>query len=100
MLKFECCSSAGHTMDELDLGGFCMYKDLKGLDCTFPEFVPSHKHIHLTNEGYVRLSEEMFMLGALYCLLFTICYLLMRFLCDPLTQVSALTTQSGGSMSY
>uniref|UniRef100_A0A3B4YAR9 Polyamine oxidase n=1 Tax=Seriola lalandi dorsalis TaxID=1841481 RepID=A0A3B4YAR9_SERLL len=36
MLKVECCSSATHSMDEIDLGGFCMYKSLSGLDCTFP----------------------------------------------------------------
>ncbi|XP_028982701.1 peroxisomal N(1)-acetyl-spermine/spermidine oxidase-like [Betta splendens] len=36
MMKFECCSSAVHSMDELDLAAYCMYKDLKGLDCTFP----------------------------------------------------------------
>ncbi|XP_026209571.1 peroxisomal N(1)-acetyl-spermine/spermidine oxidase-like isoform X2 [Anabas testudineus] len=36
MLKVECCSSATHSMDELDLAGFSMYEDLKGLDCTFP----------------------------------------------------------------
>lgn len=67
MLKVECCSSATHSMDELDLVGFSMYEDLKGLDCTFPEFVPSHKHIHIINERYVSLSEEMFMLGAVCC---------------------------------
>uniref|UniRef100_UPI0037E9A11D peroxisomal N(1)-acetyl-spermine/spermidine oxidase-like n=1 Tax=Semicossyphus pulcher TaxID=241346 RepID=UPI0037E9A11D len=36
MLKGECCSSATHTMDNIDLVGFCMYKNLSGLDCTFP----------------------------------------------------------------
>lgn len=51
MLKVECCSSATHSMDELDLAGFSMYEDLKGLDCTFPKFVPSLKHMHISNEG-------------------------------------------------
>ncbi|XP_070772619.1 peroxisomal N(1)-acetyl-spermine/spermidine oxidase-like [Enoplosus armatus] len=36
MLKAECCASATHTMDEIDLAGFNMYKSLAGLDCTFP----------------------------------------------------------------
>ncbi|CAJ1067564.1 peroxisomal N(1)-acetyl-spermine/spermidine oxidase-like [Xyrichtys novacula] len=36
MLKGECCSSATHTMENIDLVGFCMYKNLSGLDCTFP----------------------------------------------------------------
>ncbi|GAA6213838.1 peroxisomal N(1)-acetyl-spermine/spermidine oxidase-like isoform X1 [Lates japonicus] len=36
MLKVECCANATHTMDEIDLAGFCMYKSLAGLDCTFP----------------------------------------------------------------
>lgn len=36
MLKVECCSSAIHTMDEMDPVGFCMYKSLTGVDCTFP----------------------------------------------------------------
>lgn len=35
-LKGECCSSATHTMDDIDLVGFCMYKSLSGLDCTLP----------------------------------------------------------------
>lgn len=46
MLKVECCASATHTMDEIDPAGFCMYKGLSGLDCTFPRFVLQHfKHI-------------------------------------------------------
>ncbi|XP_023139494.2 peroxisomal N(1)-acetyl-spermine/spermidine oxidase-like [Amphiprion ocellaris] len=36
MLKFECCASATPSMDEIDLAGFSVYKDLKGVDCTFP----------------------------------------------------------------
>lgn len=36
MLKVECCASATHTMDEIDLAGFWMYKSLAGLDCTLP----------------------------------------------------------------
>ncbi|XP_018539713.1 peroxisomal N(1)-acetyl-spermine/spermidine oxidase isoform X2 [Lates calcarifer] len=36
MLKVECCANATHTMDKIDLAGFCMYKSLAGLDCTFP----------------------------------------------------------------
>ncbi|XP_020498583.2 peroxisomal N(1)-acetyl-spermine/spermidine oxidase [Labrus bergylta] len=36
MLKGECCASATHTMENIDLMGFCMYKSLPGLDCTFP----------------------------------------------------------------
>nr|XP_046258879.1 peroxisomal N(1)-acetyl-spermine/spermidine oxidase-like [Scatophagus argus] len=36
-LKEECCVSATHTMDDIDLLGFCMYRSLSGLDCTFPD---------------------------------------------------------------
>ncbi|KAM4590788.1 peroxisomal N(1)-acetyl-spermine/spermidine oxidase-like [Odontesthes bonariensis] len=36
MLKVECCASATHTMDDIDVVGFTMYKHLSGLDCTFP----------------------------------------------------------------
>ncbi|XP_068182943.1 peroxisomal N(1)-acetyl-spermine/spermidine oxidase-like isoform X2 [Antennarius striatus] len=35
-LKEECCTNAAHTMDEIDLSGFEMYKDLCGLDCMIP----------------------------------------------------------------
>ncbi|KAM3606323.1 uncharacterized protein V6R79_014247 [Siganus canaliculatus] len=36
MLKNECCASAAHTMDDIDLVGYSMYKDLSGVDCTIP----------------------------------------------------------------
>ncbi|XP_041865574.1 peroxisomal N(1)-acetyl-spermine/spermidine oxidase-like isoform X1 [Melanotaenia boesemani] len=36
MLKVECCASATHTMDDIDLVGYSMYKSIKGVDCTFP----------------------------------------------------------------
>ncbi|KAK5602294.1 hypothetical protein CRENBAI_014178 [Crenichthys baileyi] len=36
MMKEECCSSATHSMEELDLVGFSMYQSIKGVDCTFP----------------------------------------------------------------
>ncbi|XP_042372914.1 peroxisomal N(1)-acetyl-spermine/spermidine oxidase-like, partial [Plectropomus leopardus] len=36
MLKFECCSSATATMDEVDMAGYNTYKALAGLDCTLP----------------------------------------------------------------
>ncbi|KAL7877786.1 hypothetical protein SRHO_G00044290 [Serrasalmus rhombeus] len=36
MLKLECCVSGTHTMDDVGLGAFGMYKTLPGLDCTFP----------------------------------------------------------------
>lgn len=39
LLKMECFTNAAHTLDELDLPGFCIYKGLKGLDCELPEFV-------------------------------------------------------------
>ncbi|KAM9345431.1 peroxisomal N(1)-acetyl-spermine/spermidine oxidase-like [Symphorus nematophorus] len=35
-LKDECCNSATHTMDEIDVVGFNMFKSLIGLDCTLP----------------------------------------------------------------
>ncbi len=36
LLKVECCVSGTHTMDDVGLGAFGMYKTLPGLDCTFP----------------------------------------------------------------
>lgn len=39
LLKMECFTNAAHTLDELDLPGFCIYKGLKGLDCELPGFV-------------------------------------------------------------
>uniref|UniRef100_A0A8C5H3A2 Peroxisomal N(1)-acetyl-spermine/spermidine oxidase-like n=1 Tax=Gouania willdenowi TaxID=441366 RepID=A0A8C5H3A2_GOUWI len=36
LLKVQCCDNAAHSMDELDLDGFYTYKNLLGLDCTFP----------------------------------------------------------------
>ncbi|XP_070696756.1 peroxisomal N(1)-acetyl-spermine/spermidine oxidase-like [Pempheris klunzingeri] len=36
LLKAECFASAAHTMDDIDMAGFCMYKGLTGLDCTIP----------------------------------------------------------------
>lgn len=39
LLKMECFTNAAHTLDELDLPGFNIYKGLKGLDCELPGFV-------------------------------------------------------------
>lgn len=39
LLKMECFTNAAHTLDELDLPGFTIYKGLKGLDCELPGFV-------------------------------------------------------------
>ncbi|TSK22762.1 Peroxisomal N(1)-acetyl-spermine/spermidine oxidase [Bagarius yarrelli] len=36
LLKLECGISGTHTMDDVDLATFGMYKSLPGLDCTFP----------------------------------------------------------------
>ncbi|XP_024153406.1 peroxisomal N(1)-acetyl-spermine/spermidine oxidase isoform X2 [Oryzias melastigma] len=36
LLKFECCGSAVHTMDDLDLNGFSTYESIPGVDCMFP----------------------------------------------------------------
>ncbi|XP_018580673.1 peroxisomal N(1)-acetyl-spermine/spermidine oxidase [Scleropages formosus] len=36
LLKAECCVSGTHTMDDVCLKSFGMYKTLPGLDCTFP----------------------------------------------------------------
>uniref|UniRef100_A0A3B5LWZ0 Amine oxidase domain-containing protein n=1 Tax=Xiphophorus couchianus TaxID=32473 RepID=A0A3B5LWZ0_9TELE len=38
MLKEECCASATHSLEDLDLIGFSMYLSIKGVDCTFPRF--------------------------------------------------------------
>lgn len=42
LLKFECCGSAVHTMDDLDLNGFSTYESIPGVDCMFPRFVVPH----------------------------------------------------------
>lgn len=44
MLKFECCGTATHSMDDIDLAGFSMYKSLRGVDCTLPRFVHHRMH--------------------------------------------------------
>ncbi|KAM7408800.1 hypothetical protein PAMA_002496 [Pampus argenteus] len=36
MLKVECCINGAHSMDEVGLGAYGLYKSLPGLDCTFP----------------------------------------------------------------
>ncbi|XP_033956158.1 peroxisomal N(1)-acetyl-spermine/spermidine oxidase-like isoform X2 [Pseudochaenichthys georgianus] len=36
MLKVECCFNGAHSMDEVGLGAYGLYKTLPGLDCTFP----------------------------------------------------------------
>lgn len=36
MLKVECCVNGTHSMDDVGLGAFGLYKTLPGLDCTFP----------------------------------------------------------------
>ncbi|KAG7511777.1 peroxisomal N(1)-acetyl-spermine/spermidine oxidase-like [Solea senegalensis] len=36
LLKKECCEQGTHTMDDVDLAGFTMFKYLPGLDCTLP----------------------------------------------------------------
>ncbi|XP_038592758.1 peroxisomal N(1)-acetyl-spermine/spermidine oxidase-like isoform X2 [Micropterus salmoides] len=36
MMKVECCVNGSHSMDEMGLGAFGLYKTLPGLDCTFP----------------------------------------------------------------
>ncbi|XP_034057697.1 peroxisomal N(1)-acetyl-spermine/spermidine oxidase-like [Gymnodraco acuticeps] len=36
MLKVECCVNGAHSMDEVGLGAYGLYKTLPGLDCTFP----------------------------------------------------------------
>lgn len=46
MLKFECCGTATHSMDDIDLAGFSMYKSLRGVDCTLPR-------------GFERLIENL-----------------------------------------
>ncbi|XP_041645529.1 peroxisomal N(1)-acetyl-spermine/spermidine oxidase-like isoform X1 [Cheilinus undulatus] len=36
MVKGECTSNATTTMENIDIEGYCIYKPLPGLDCTFP----------------------------------------------------------------
>lgn len=47
LLKMECFTNAAHTLDELDLPGFCIYKSLKGLDCELVGFVFHLLELHL-----------------------------------------------------
>lgn len=50
LLKVECCVNGSHSMDDVGLGAFGLYKTLPGLDCTFPGFVPQlciHAVYHL-----------------------------------------------------
>lgn len=42
LLKAECCVNATHSVDELGLASYGLYKTPPGLDCTFPGFVISH----------------------------------------------------------
>ncbi|KAJ0005140.1 hypothetical protein NQD34_011354 [Periophthalmus magnuspinnatus] len=37
LLKGECCVNGTHSLDEVGLGAFSLYKTLPGLDCTFPK---------------------------------------------------------------
>ncbi|XP_072293134.1 peroxisomal N(1)-acetyl-spermine/spermidine oxidase [Eucyclogobius newberryi] len=37
MLKVECCVNGTHSMDEVGLGAYGLYKTFPGLDCTFPK---------------------------------------------------------------
>lgn len=41
LLKAECCVNGTHSMDEVGLGAYGLYKTLPGLDCTFPGLVLS-----------------------------------------------------------
>ncbi|XP_026211777.1 peroxisomal N(1)-acetyl-spermine/spermidine oxidase [Anabas testudineus] len=36
LMKAECCVNGAHSMDEVGLGAYGIYKTLPGLDCTFP----------------------------------------------------------------
>lgn len=42
MLKVECCVNGTHSLDDIGLGAYGLYKTLPGLDCTFPGFVLQH----------------------------------------------------------
>uniref|UniRef100_UPI0037E7C9B7 peroxisomal N(1)-acetyl-spermine/spermidine oxidase-like n=1 Tax=Semicossyphus pulcher TaxID=241346 RepID=UPI0037E7C9B7 len=37
MMKEHCCVNGTHSMDEVGLGAYGLYKTLPGLDCTFPK---------------------------------------------------------------
>lgn len=39
MLKIECCVNGTHSLDDVGLGAWGLYKTLPGLDCTFPGLV-------------------------------------------------------------
>nr|XP_019953413.1 PREDICTED: peroxisomal N(1)-acetyl-spermine/spermidine oxidase-like [Paralichthys olivaceus]XP_019953420.1 PREDICTED: peroxisomal N(1)-acetyl-spermine/spermidine oxidase-like [Paralichthys olivaceus] len=36
LMKLECCDSAAHSMGDLDVVGFNLFKNLTGVDCTIP----------------------------------------------------------------
>lgn len=60
MLKVECCVNGTHTMDEVSMGAFGVYKTLPGLDCTFPGFVllTLCKTKHLSCQGKQANSQS------------------------------------------
>lgn len=39
LLKQQCCINGTHSLDEVGLGAFGLYKTLPGLDCTFPRYI-------------------------------------------------------------
>lgn len=55
MLKVECCVNGTHSMDEVGLGAYGLYKTLPGLDCTFPGFVLQHCR-HLVQQQTIILT--------------------------------------------
>lgn len=68
MLKVECCVNGTHSMDEVSMGAFGLYKTLPGLDCTFPGFVLLTLHLHCakTSIYFVRANKQILSLN--YCL--------------------------------
>lgn len=59
LLKMECFTNAAHTLDELDLPGFSIYKGLKGLDCELPGFVFHSLAFH-PNSKILKTVSQMF----------------------------------------
>lgn len=71
IVKLECCASAAHTLDEVDLIGYSMYRVLSGLDCTIQGFVLHHL-IDISIQLYVRLHEAVYVLSPPWLLVYTV----------------------------
>lgn len=62
LVKAECFTNGTHTLDEVDLPGFSIYKSLKGLDCKLPGFVFHNHSTKDKNQKYITSMKNRFCL--------------------------------------